>query len=231
MFVCISVGRVLQPTGILFPLLLHIFEQSPALLTPWPQDEARRELQDLALMREAGFGSELDVWDAAEVNTRLGSRGYHGAIRMPRVGRVWAARLTLGLALEAAKHKLPLSNSTPTGSRLTLVEAAEVQAIEQAPAAESVPGAAGIDRPLNLRVRTSRSDAIDCRAVVHCTNAYASSLLPELQGRLVPVRNQVGIQLLLHKRRAAAQAQLFNRLHLAWHFLQTALAAVLPACR
>lgn len=42
-----------------------------------------------------------------------------------------------------------------------------------------------------MQVRTTRGDTISSRAVVHCTNAYSSMLLPELQGKLVPVRNQV----------------------------------------
>jgi len=42
-------------------------------------------------------------------------------------------------------------------------------------------------------VKTARGDVVDCRAVVHCMNGYSAGLLPELEGSLVPVRNQVAV--------------------------------------
>ncbi len=38
---------------------------------------------------------------------------------------------------------------------------------------------------------TDGGDTVLARRVVHCTNAYGSSLLPELRAALVPVRNHV----------------------------------------
>ena len=195
---CVATNLVQQPVRLLFRL----------------QEEARNELGDLALAHELGFGHDLVAWGADEANRRLGARPgcYHGAIQMPGVGRLWAARLTLGLALEAARHAAATARrgAHPPSSRLALMESAEVVLVEDLPHAEvphvpsSLPSPVspssvssphfshtGLDRPRSLCVRTSRGDAIDCRAVVYCTNAYTAGLLPELQGKLVPVRNQV----------------------------------------
>lgn len=165
------------------------------------EEEASNELHDVALAQSMGHGHHLTVWDAEEANRRLGSRGYFGAIQMPGVGRVWAARLTLGLALEAARNAAPDNgnggSALAASSRLALMEAAEVIGIESIPAPEvpsttsALLGGSGLDRARSLSVKTSRGDVIDCRAVVHCTNAYSSGLVPELQGLLTPVRNQV----------------------------------------
>ncbi len=40
-------------------------------------------------MREMGFGADLEVWDTAEANRRLGSSPgtFHGCIRYPKVMR------------------------------------------------------------------------------------------------------------------------------------------------
>ncbi|GIL83095.1 hypothetical protein Vretifemale_11903 [Volvox reticuliferus] len=42
-----------------------------------------------------------------------------------------------------------------------------------------------------LKVTTDTGESLLARRVVHCTNAYGSSLLPELRDALVPVRNHV----------------------------------------
>ncbi|KAG1681200.1 hypothetical protein FOA52_015643 [Chlamydomonas sp. UWO 241] len=163
------------------------------------EEEAAEELAELSEMRSRGYGRELEVWGADETNRRLGSVGYHGAIRYPRVGKVWAARWTLGIAQAAARAAAGGACGGGTGSmcgsRLALFEGAEASRVDELP--QSLSGASGggsgggLHRPHTLTVHTARGDAITARAVVHCTNAYAGGLLPELRGSLVPVRNQV----------------------------------------
>ena len=51
--------------------------------------------------------------------------------------------------------------------------------------------------PSSFPLASELSCSFRCGSVVHCTNAYSSALLPELEGKLVPVRNQVGLRLCL----------------------------------
>ena len=49
------------------------------------QEEAQSELEDLALMRDLGYGQDLEVWDPRETSRRLGTGAYFGAIKFPQV--------------------------------------------------------------------------------------------------------------------------------------------------
>uniref|UniRef100_A0A6U2DYG8 FAD dependent oxidoreductase domain-containing protein n=1 Tax=Chlamydomonas euryale TaxID=1486919 RepID=A0A6U2DYG8_9CHLO len=70
------------------------------------EEEAYDELQELKAMTDRGWSTDLEVWGAAETNKRLGSVGYHGAIRC-------ACRLCmLSFACLAAQGSFHLHNST-----------------------------------------------------------------------------------------------------------------------
>ncbi|GAX84858.1 hypothetical protein CEUSTIGMA_g12279.t1 [Chlamydomonas eustigma] len=240
-------------------------------------EEATADIADLALMQSLGFGRDLELWSKEKTNHHFNSSGFLGGIRHPQVGRVWAARLALGLALAAAASA---GNRHPAGAgRLTMIEATEVVCVqelgggcdeeslrdyggqgtligrdsnyfgeggevaERAKRRESIilagkgfsetlcnsgiaeattamfkrgatkkiaPGThssssslkEGVKKSsirkdqragLQLSVKTARGDAVRCSTIVHCTNAYTALLLPELIGKVVPVRNQVAV--------------------------------------
>eukprot|EP00955_Chlamydomonas_euryale_P101002 365318-Chlamydomonas_euryale.AAC.16 len=217
------------------------------------EEEAYDELQELKAMTDRGWSTDLEVWGAAETNKRLGSVGYHGAIRYPKVGKVWAARWALGVALQAAKAAAngACGGVGLCGSRLAIFEGAKATAVDDVRPSAADYTAAGLNRPHGLKVRTqdkvrnikcrslhsrnhsseqqysrvaaklfcqddswvhtSRGDVISARAVVHCTNAYSSALLPELRGLLIPVRNHVAATAPLHASQAMLDIAVYAR--------------------
>uniref|UniRef100_A0A6U2DVL3 FAD dependent oxidoreductase domain-containing protein n=1 Tax=Chlamydomonas euryale TaxID=1486919 RepID=A0A6U2DVL3_9CHLO len=177
------------------------------------EEEAYDELQELKAMTDRGWSTDLEVWGAAETNKRLGSVGYHGAIRYPKVGKVWAARWALGVALQAAKAAAngACGGVGLCGSRLAIFEGAKATAVDDVRPSAADYTAAGLNRPHGLKVHTSRGDVISARAVVHCTNAYSSALLPELRGLLIPVRNHVAATAPLHASQAMLDIAVYAR--------------------
>lgn len=117
---------------------------------------------------------------------------------------MWAARLVLAIA-NAAQAIHPSAN-------LSIIEHAHVERVDDimAPSAPSGAscgvgaaatgaggvGAAGPAPGVLLHVRMGEGrDVTQVRAgaVVHCTNAYAAGLLPELSAAVKPTRNQVRV--------------------------------------
>lgn len=109
-----------------------------------------------------------------------------------QVHRVWAARLVQALAAEAGKVK-PTSNMTILeNSTVTSITEHPTTVDARSPADAGTTGGGAARKAATVRLDSGL--VIECDRVVHCTNGYASGLLPQLkeQSWLVPVRNQVG---------------------------------------
>ncbi|GLI60008.1 hypothetical protein VaNZ11_002070 [Volvox africanus] len=143
------------------------------------QQEMEAELEELKLMQQFGIHTDAEPLSHRETSTLFGTDAFVGAVRQPGVSRVWAARLVHALARMAAA-------AGPTEG-LVVAENTRVAAVTQSSYTEPLDKASA---PL-LKVTTETGESLLARRVVHCTNAYGSSLLPELRGALVPVRNHV----------------------------------------
>mmetsp|Transcript_435 Transcript_435/g.954 ORF Transcript_435/g.954 Transcript_435/m.954 type:complete len:455 (-) Transcript_435:152-1516(-) len=122
-----------------------------------------------AMLREHGVPAEW--WDAEECERRTGSGSFLGGMFKPNAGNLWPAKLVLSMALQAQAQGANLQTHTDV---LRVHDPAE-------------PGAEDEDV---LVVTTSRG-VVRARHVVFCTNAWTRGLLPDLQGVITPVRNQV----------------------------------------
>lgn len=117
-----------------------------------------------AMANEHGTELGEDVWFVPrdELAQEIGSSAFHAGVVLARTGGVQPAALHRGL------------------TQLALDAGAELHGRTAARAIERRPGRLG------RRVVTDRG-AIDARVVVVCTNAYADSLVPALQHRVVPI--------------------------------------------
>lgn len=105
------------------------------------------------------------------------------SVQQPGVHRVWAARLVHAVAELAAAVE-------PHGN-FTICTGTHVQAITQQRAASAAAAAGPQGAQWEWEVHTSQG-IVRAARVVHCTNGYASGLLPHLLTQsLIPVRNQV----------------------------------------
>ncbi len=110
------------------------------------------------------MGAAAERWDAATCARRTGSPSFLAGVLRPRAGQLWPARLVFGLADAARERGAAIHTRT------------EVVAVAR--------------RDGGFVVRTDRGEVAAAR-VVHATNAWASRLLPALEGLVVPVRGQV----------------------------------------
>lgn len=83
--------------------------------------------------------------------------------------RLWPYRLTAHMLEQAVARGVNLQTKTPV--------------VSISPERTCVDG-------FKWAVNTKRG-SIQCSAVIHATNAYASALLPELEGKIVPVKGMV----------------------------------------
>ncbi|GIL65538.1 hypothetical protein Vafri_19293 [Volvox africanus] len=185
------------------------------------EQEMQAELAELELMQQFGIHTDVEPLSHRETSTLFGTDAFVGAVRQPGVSRVWAARLVHALARMAAAagptEGLVVAENTRVAAVTPLsyddgVGHVRQHQLQGLPAMEEVvpsinisplwPPAESADRtsysealdkasaPL-LQVTTETGESLLARRVVHCTNAYGSSLLPELRDALVPVRNHV----------------------------------------
>lgn len=150
-------------------VLMHFFKDG-AVKAFTTEDELLVEKHDMEAMHAAGVGLDLQWWDAETTAKRLGtSTHFLGAVHFPRAGRVHPARFVHAVARAA----------TADNGNVILCPYTAVERVER-------PRQAGGQSV----VHTSRG-RVTCSSVIHCTNAYASTLLPEMAGFIIPVRNQV----------------------------------------
>lgn len=150
-------------------VFMHFFKDG-AFKVFTTQEEYEVEKSDMEAMHAAGVGLDLEFLEQDATSRRLGtSTNFLGAVRFPRAGRVHPARFVHAVARAAAANS----------PNVVFCPYTSVEFVQR----PSTPGH-------NFVVHTSRG-VITCSSVVHCTNAYASTLLPEVSGFIVPVRNQV----------------------------------------
>jgi glycine/D-amino acid oxidase-like deaminating enzyme len=108
---------------------------------------------------------EWEWWDKETCRARTKSDSYEAGMFRKRCATLWPARLVVGIVRRA----LALGADMQSHTAVTAVRAGE--------------GGGCV-------VETERG-AIACNYVVHATNAWASELIPALEGVITPVRNQV----------------------------------------
>ncbi|KAJ1924076.1 hypothetical protein IWQ60_005459 [Tieghemiomyces parasiticus] len=128
---------------------------------------------DLRAMRDANVDLPTEVWDAQECRQHLKSMDFVGAIKIPGC-QLWPAKLVWAILEVALRQGLNLQTYTP------------VTQVIRPPVSNSQDPKAAKD----WAVRTPRG-VIRARHVIHCTNAWAGHLLPQLAPYLRPVRAQV----------------------------------------
>ncbi|KAK8088435.1 hypothetical protein PG997_003396 [Apiospora hydei] len=116
--------------------------------------------------QEAGGDvSEISLLDRAEAEGQLRVRSCYGAITFPAAS-LWPYKLAVAVLRKSIDLGLQLQTNTPvTGI--------------------SADGDSGA-----WKVSTGRGDVIASKAV-HATNEYSPHLLPELQGRIIPLKGHV----------------------------------------
>lgn len=139
-----------------------------------------RQMQELEdWQREAAQTydySGMQLWDKAELRTRLASERYQGGLYDPRSGHLHPLNYALGLARAARE--------------------AGVAIYEQSPALRLTRGA----RP---QVATEQG-VVNCTQVVLACNSYIGALVPELERRIMPAGTYVIATEPLGKERAEA---------------------------
>jgi glycine/D-amino acid oxidase-like deaminating enzyme len=146
---------------------------------------AQRLVPELrAMASEHGeLGEDVRFVEGDELAGEIGSAAYPGAVVIARTGGLHPARLHAGLARLA----LDAGASLQGGVRAVSIER-RGRADGGSTAGGSTAGGrtGGGGSGAGYRVTTS-SGTIDAADVVVCTNAYADSLLPELQRRVLPI--------------------------------------------
>jgi glycine/D-amino acid oxidase-like deaminating enzyme len=135
----------------------------------------------LGLLGLQGMGRE-------ELNQRLNllpSSPISHAIRLPAsADTFWPAKFVTGLLREAkvvGGERLAVATNTRVVGIVNVSEGSE---------GGSSSGGGGSDPNRRIRVETDRG-CVECGAVVVATNAWSSQLLPELKGKIMPIRNHV----------------------------------------
>ena len=141
--------------------------------------------------------------DAVRSELRLPNPSpFAGALQLrKRVDLLWGAKLAEGLAREAAARGGACVAVGPA-ARVTRIDdsgAVAAAAAKQGDAGsddgdgnkEGGDGTDGSSGGGGVVVHTAGGAAVRCHAVVHATNAWCAHLLPELGGKIVPVRNHV----------------------------------------
>ncbi|KAK6851478.1 oxidoreductase OrdL [Apiospora arundinis] len=117
--------------------------------------------------KEAGGDvSEIVVFEKAEAEEKLRVSNCYGAITYPAAS-LWPWKLAIAVLKKGIDLGLQLHTNTP----VTGVSAAD--------------GSSG-----RCKVTTSRGDIMASK-VIHATNGYSPHLLPELEGRIIPLKGHV----------------------------------------
>ena len=111
-------------------------------------------------------GADVEWWDKETCRERTKSNSYWGGIFKKHCGNLWPAKLVVAIVQQA------------------LVRGANMQSHT------SVLSVRRNESDDKCIVETDRGDIV-CDHVVHATNAWASELIPGLEGVITPVRNQV----------------------------------------
>jgi len=139
-------------------------------------------------------------WDAEACEANTKSTHYLGGLFKPYGGNLWAARVVFAAAREALKLASDIStqeaNDSTLGGDTSLVSLniqtnTLVTSTTRPVSAEELEHATFEGSTEHLvAVHTERGTVL-ARKVLHATNAWGASLLPQLRGLLTPVRNQV----------------------------------------
>jgi glycine/D-amino acid oxidase-like deaminating enzyme len=112
-----------------------------------------------------------------------------GGLFKPYGGNLWAARVVFTAALAAIKLSSEISGDHDS---LNIQTNTNVTSTTRKPTEEELEHAGGFEGSADhlVAVHTNRGTVL-ARKVLHATNAWSSSLIPQLHGVLTPVRNQV----------------------------------------
>lgn len=130
-------------------------------------EEAQSLHKTYTILSETCGADRFEWWGKETCRTRCKSSHYEGGLFKKRCANLWPAKLVVGMVQKAISLGANLQSHTPVLS-----------------VTSSEGGKSG------CVVVTDRG-SIQCNEVVHATNAWASELLPSLEGIITPVRNQV----------------------------------------
>ncbi|KAF4822791.1 Gamma-glutamylputrescine oxidoreductase [Colletotrichum tropicale] len=163
--------------------------------------EMELELQEACQIRDVlkvmAVGDE-ETWKAAKQSVLdfqqavSEHQSYHRIIQKDEVPERWNIKNASGAVEHDAGAIWPYRLLTGIYDRL-LKKYSERLAIEANTPVLSVEFSPANDREHPYSITTSRG-TIRARKVIHCTNAYASHLLPKLAGRIYPFRGTMSVQ-------------------------------------
>jgi glycine/D-amino acid oxidase-like deaminating enzyme len=119
--------------------------------------------------RQEALGTTQELWDSETCKSTLFGDKWACGIHQGLAGQFWPRKAVLGIASIILKAGVSIRTHT------TVTEVSR--------------GSWSRDRSFTLS--TSSGSSIIASKLIHATNGYASTLLPQLKGVLIPVRGQV----------------------------------------
>lgn len=130
----------------------------------WSTPEQRDiGIKDADLLKASGLGDDVNRLTREDVKRITGSDAFYGGLQIKTTAVLWAAKFVFSLA-RAVQDWCRICTFCPAQSVTKIGD--------------------------QLCVKTSRGQ-IKAKKVVYATNAWTRTVLPEFNGRVVPVRNQV----------------------------------------
>lgn len=113
------------------------------------------------------LAAEIQLWNAAKTNAVCGGTQWKAALYQTLAGQFWPRKAVYGIAQLAMARGVHIRTKTTVQSISRPTE----------------------DSP-SFTVNTT-AGVVQCKHLIHATNGYASALLPELKGAIIPVRGQI----------------------------------------
>jgi len=114
-------------------------------------------------MHSSGLGESLEYWDTEKIKDKVKTSYFKGALYAPEPSQFWPAKFGYALC-DLISNIVNIQTQTRV---LSIIESEE-----------------------GYKITTQRG-LISTRIIVYATNAYTSSILPQLEGIITPVRGQV----------------------------------------
>jgi glycine/D-amino acid oxidase-like deaminating enzyme len=113
------------------------------------------------------LGSRLELWDGKKSNQVCSGKGWKAGLYQTLAGQFWPRKAVLGIA------QIDMARGVHIRTKTTVRD---------------------ISRPASSNaafILDTTAGSVQCKRLIHATNGYASKLLPDLKGAILPVRGQV----------------------------------------